>query len=178
MNPVLAGPHLHAIRPCELPPAALLGRYAGSGGHADCYVTEVPGTVSHARYVEAFYTTGIFKIERLILRLLAARPSTDVEARQLAEGARASFAAWTVEARAADQLLLSDFTGRTRSWLMVATPDAAASSTLLYVGSAVVPVRDPSTGQVGLGFAFRALLGFHRLYSRLLLGAARARLTR
>ena len=126
MNPVLAGPHLHAIRPCELPPAALLGRYAGSGGHADCYVTEVPGTVSHARYVEAFYTTGIFKIERLILRLLAARPSTDVEARQLAEGARASFAAWTVEARAADQLLLADFTGRTRSWLMVATPQAAA----------------------------------------------------
>jgi hypothetical protein len=27
-----------------------------------------------------------------------------------------------------------------------------------------------------LGFGFRALLGFHRLYSRLLLGAARARI--
>jgi len=159
-----------------LPPAALLNRYAGSGGHTDCYVAELAGAVSHAAFVEAFYTTGVFRLERLVLRFLASRPSTDLEARQLAQGTLASFAAWSVEARTADQLLLSDFTGRTRSWLMVATPRAEAPTTHLYFGSAVVPVRNQASGQVGLGFAFRALLGFHRLYSRVLLGAARARL--
>ena len=67
----------------------------------------------------AFYTTWLFRLERWILRLAVARPSTDEEAHQLARGEREAFAAWSVEARAPDQLLMCDFTGRTRSWLMV-----------------------------------------------------------
>jgi hypothetical protein len=55
---------------------------------------------------------------------------------------------------------------------------AAGSGTRLYFGSAVVPVVDAKSGQPTLGFAFRALLGFHKLYSRVLLRAARARLAR
>jgi hypothetical protein len=168
-----------AVYSCDLPIDALLHRYAGSGAYADCYVAEIAGTVSHAEFVEAFYTTAVFKLERLILRLLVSRPSTDEEARQLAQGNFDSFAAWSVEGRATDQLLLSDFMGRTKSWLMVAAAHSAGvSGTQLFFGSAVVPVRSAATGRTGLGFAFRALLGFHKLYSRLLLKSAVSRLSR
>lgn len=166
-----------------MPSEALLNRYSEGGAYADCLVTEIARTVAHAAYVEAFYTTPVFKLERLVLRWLVSRPSTDHEARQLAQGMRETFAAWTVEARAADQLLLADFSGRTKSWLM--TEPAGGSATRLYFGSAVVPGnrgRDPVSaagGQKrGLGFAFTALLGFHKLYSRVLLKSASARLSR
>lgn len=152
----------------------------GAGAYADCYVTEVAQPVSHAEYVEAFYTTAVFKVERLLLKWLVSRPSTDLEARQLASGSRGSFAAWKVEGRGPDQLLLSDFTGRTRSWLMIAPVEnsGAPPGTRLYFGSAVVPVASARSGKATLGFTFRSLLGFHKLYSLVLLLAARSRLTR
>ena len=52
-----------------------------------------------------------------------------------------------------------------------------AAGTRLYFGSAVVPVVSRQSAKAEMGFAFRALLGFHKLYSRALLGAASARLT-
>ena len=157
----------------ELPQAALLRKYRDSGAYTDCYATEIAGSVSHAAYVEAFYTTWVFKLERLLLRWLVAKPSTDDGARRLARGELDAFAAWTVEGRAPDQLLLADFMGRTKSWLMVAPLDA--TRTRLYFGSAVVKIRDRS-GQPSLGFSFSALLGFHKLYSRILLAAAKSAL--
>jgi hypothetical protein len=135
----------------------------------------VDGIASFEAYVEAFYTTPLFKIERGVLRWLAARPSSDDQARELARGGRAQFAAWTVEGRAPNQLLLADYTGRTRSWLMTA-PGSPGEGTRLYFGSAVVARKDPKTGRGKLGFTFDALLRFHKLYSRLLLGSARSRL--
>jgi len=112
-----------------------------------------------------------------MLAWFVARPSTDLQARQLAEGSTDSFAAWRVEGRAPDQVLLADFMGRTRSWLMVApAPGGAGAGTRLYFGSAVVPRRHTGHGRPRMGFAFHALLGFHKLYSRLLLQAARSRL--
>lgn len=165
------------IEPFELPPLALLSRYREGGGYADCYATEVDHAVSHATFVEAFYTTAVFRLERFVLRWLVARPSTDEQARQLARGGAESFAAWRVEARAPDQLLMCDFTGRTRSWLMVQPmPGGSAAGTRLLFGSAVVPVVDARSGKSGMGLSFRLLLGFHKLYSRLLLAAARSRL--
>jgi len=154
-----------------------LQRYSGSGGFADCYVAELDRSVTLAEFVEAFYTSWVFKLERLILSVAASRPSSDAQARQLAYGTLDSFAAWSVEDRTPEQLLLGDFSGRTKSWLMVSA-GTASSSTRLYFGSAVVPVRNPTTGQASLGIVFRALLGFHKLYSRILLGAARSRLSR
>lgn len=167
------------IRPCALPADASLGRYAGEGGFADCYCTEVDRAVSLAEYVEAFYSTALFKLERSILRLALSRPSTDADVQRLARGEADAFAAWTVEARVPDQLLLSDTTGRTKSWLRVVAMDGAgAPGTRLYFGSAVVPKRGGDAGRAGLGIVFTSLLGFHKLYSRALLGAARARLAR
>jgi hypothetical protein len=162
-----------------LPSDALLNHYLASGAYADCYVTEVDRGVSHEEFVEAFYTTPVFKLERLILRVFVSRPSTDAEAGQLARGELNSFAAWSVEGRAPDQLLLRDHSGRTRSWLMVAAsenPDVVG--TALYFGSAVVPMRSLKTGRTRLGPVFSTLLGFHKLYSRVLLRAAGRRLSR
>ena len=171
---------MSTIERCELPANALLRKYSIQGAYTDCYATEVARSISRAEYVEAFYTTGVFKLERLILDWLASRPSTDDQARQLAAGTRDTFAAWTVEDQTADQLLLREVSGRTRSWLMVIATGHGdhAGNTRLYFGSAVVPVVDSRTGKTTLGFNFRALLGFHTLYSRVLLHAARSRLLR
>ena len=158
---------------CDLPPDALLQRHRASGAYADCYSTELEHAVSHADYVQAFYTSAVFKLERLILRVFAGRGSTDAQAAALARGEIDRFAAWTVEGRAPNQLLLCDLTRRTRSWLMVVP---LPTGTRLYFGSAVVPVHDPRSGASRLGFGFSALLGFHKLYSRVLLSAARSRL--
>lgn len=167
------------IRPHPLPEHALLRKYANGSGYTDCYITEIPTPVSHAAYVEAFYTTAVFKLERLLLAWFVSRPSSDAQARRLAAGELNAFAAWNVEARSVDQLLMCDFQGRTRSWLMVAPVEAGGQgSTRLYFGSAVVPALNRATGQAGLSTAFRVLLGFHKLYSRILLGAARSRLAR
>lgn len=165
---------LHA---CELPGHALLSRYAGAGGYADCYSIEIAQRVGQAEYIEAFYTTRLFKLERALLAWFVQRPSTDAQARELAAGTRDTFAAWDVEARNADQLLLRDLHQRTRSWLM-STEGAGGRGTRLFFGSAVVPLRDRRTGEARMGAGFHALLGFHQLYSRALLRAAVAALAR
>ncbi|MGH8174839.1 MAG: hypothetical protein ACREV5_01090 [Steroidobacter sp.] len=168
---------MSSIHPCSLPADALLGAYAGNGAYTDCYATDIPIAVSHAQYVSAFYTTRVFKFERLILKWAVSKPSTDAQAELLATGAIDSFAAWNVERRAEDQLLMCDFQGRTRSWLMVAPAGAATGiGSRLYFGSAVVPRKHPKTGRSTLGGGFEALLGFHKTYSRVLLHAARSQL--
>jgi hypothetical protein len=167
-----------SINACSLPADALLAKYAHAGSYTDCFSTEVLGQVSQAEYVEAFYTGGIFKIERHLLRWFLSKPSTDSEATQLATGGLNTFSAWRVEGRTANQLLMRDLAGRTRSWLMVAPLSPASQSrTRLYFGSAVVPVTHES-GQASMGFIFKALLGFHKLYSRVLLNSATSRLAR
>ncbi len=188
----MTGPQ-HADRPvhshrrgrltaCELPVGALLGMYRDAGAYTDCYAAEMSRSVSHAEYVEAFYTTWVFKLERWVLAVFVSKPSTDVQARALACGQADAFAAWSVEGRTGNQLLMCDFQRRTRSWLMSApAPDSAtgtATGTRLYFGSAVVPVTHPQSGRSTMGFVFRALLGFHKIYSRILIRAAMSRLRR
>ncbi len=156
---------------CELPPGALLRNYVTNGAYTDCYATEIGTSVSFALYVEAFYTSAPFRCERLVLWLIG-KPSSDDDARRLANGESESFAAWSAEARASDQLMLCDFLSRTRSWLMIAPNEQGG--TRLYFGTAIVPVGIGSR-RGRLGFPFNALLAFHHVYSRILLGAARYR---
>ena len=164
------------IQPFPLPTNALLSKYADAGAYTDCFATVIAQTVSHAEFVEAFYTGRLFKLERFLLRVLLSKPSTDLQVRQLAAGESNEFAAWRVEARADDQLLLRAIDGRTRSWLMVSAAEEPGR-TRLYFGSAVVPVRNASTGKSEMGFVFKALLGFHKFYSQALLSAAARRLS-
>jgi hypothetical protein len=163
-----------SIQPCEVPLNSLLRAYKDGAGFTDCYVAEVTGGVTQEAYIEAFYTSPLFKIERTMLQYLASRPATDADAKQLAGGTATKFSAWTVEAQSPSELLLADFTGRTRSWLMAA-PVAVSDQALrtrLYFGSAVVPRSGKAGQKPRMGWVFHALLGFHRLYSRLLLSAA------
>ncbi len=167
---------MFSIQSCVLPDGALLATYREAGAFTDCYCADVAERVTHARYVTAFYTTPLFKLERAILKIAVAKPSTDADAAQLANGARETFAAWRVEQRADRQLLLCDMAGRTRSWLMSAP--LPTGGTRLYFGSAVVPRVDTKTGATSMGAGFKALLGFHRLYSQALLRSAVGRLAR
>lgn len=146
----------------HLPDDALLQTYAQREDcFTDCFASPTQTTLPSL--IRAFYTTPLFRVERLILRL-AGYGSTDADAAALAAGGT-TFAAWTVEARAMDQILLQDAFGRTRSWLM-------ARDGVVYFGSAVVP---PEPG-APLGWTFGMLMGFHRIYSRALLRAAVRRL--
>ena len=164
---------MSAVQACEVPLTSLLRKYKEQAGCADCYVVEVPYAVTQEAFVEAFYTSPLFKVERTILKYFAARPAADADAKQLARGKTRRFSAWSVEGQSPSELLLADFTGRTRSWLMAAPSGKAATgtSTLLYFGSAVVPRSGNRTLKPSMGWPFHALLGFHRLYSRLLLSA-------
>lgn len=166
---------MSSVKLCELPDAALLCKYKRDGAYTDCYFIDVAGVVSHAGYVEAFYTSALFRVERRILAMCVSRPSTDLQARQLACGESQVFAAWSVEGRAANQLLLCDFLGHTRSWLMSEVRQhGPAGTTRLYFGSAVIPQVDGASGRARFGFAFHSLKGFHKLYSHALLRSALA----
>jgi hypothetical protein len=159
-----------------LPATALHQRYAREGAYTDCYSTVIDGVATHGHFVEAFYTTWLFRLERWILAVTVGKGSNDAEARWVAHGDAQAFAAWTVEERAPDQLLMCDYLGVTRSWFMVA-PEGAGR-TRLYFGTVVAPRLDPSTGHREIGSAYRLLMGFHRLYSRALLRVAAASLER
>lgn len=155
--------------------STLLDQYATNGSYVDCYSTEIPEKVSFSEFVFAFYTSPLFKLERLILKLTVAKPSTDFQARQLAVGDLEIFAAWLVENRSENEIMMCDYLERTRSWLMVAPVSTAhGDRTRLYFGTAIVPMQISKTGEPSIGFGFQALLGFHKVYSVLLLYSAKS----
>jgi hypothetical protein len=145
-----------SIRSGELPAHALLARYRADGAFIDCWIADLPRPVTHADYVEAFYTAPLFGVERRLLTWFASKPSTVAQARLLADARADAFAAWTVEARAAEQLLLCDFTRRTRAWLMV-EPLADRAGTRLCFGSAVMSLRDAAGVGGTMGMACHEL---------------------
>ena len=166
------------VRACRLPSNALLRRYDCGGGYTDCYEIEISGQVALCAYVNAFYTSWLFKIERAILSLVG-QPSTNHQAAEIASGKGVTFAAWNVEAREEDQLLLCDITARTRSWFMVIlVPDRVPPKTRLFFGSAITSIKHQTSRREGIGLIFGALIGFHKLYSRALLAAGTGELQR
>ena len=155
------------------PPDSLLARLAQArGAFADAYALQLPRTVTLAEFVEAFYTTRLFRLERSLLAL-SGKPSSDAAARALARGEGQRLAVWTVEAREGDELLLHEDSGITRSWFKA---QAGEGGTTLWFGSAVVPRRRGPGGEARFSWLFHALLGLHRRYSRALLSAAARRL--
>jgi hypothetical protein len=165
-----------SIQKSPLPANTFLHKYTSMpGAYTDSYLAIIPAQISFPEYILAFYTTPLFKLERSILKLLVRKPSTDAQVKELAEGTRDTFAAWTVEDRSENQILMCDFAGSTRSWLMTVP---AENGTRLYFGSAVVPHRNSKDGKPSLGFFFQVLLGFHKIYTVLLLYSARRRLMR
>ena len=122
-----------------------------------------------AEFIFAFYTTPLFKLERWLLARALRITSSDHEALLLARAEAERFSAWKVEHRSDTEILMD--AGQTRSWLSVRAQGGPHRSTTLFFGSAVVPKRPGGK----FGPAFHALLGFHQLYSRLLLSSASTR---
>jgi hypothetical protein len=152
----------------ELPAGALLERYRTAGGHVDCFIADLDRVVTLPQLISAFYTSAAFRPERWILGVLVGKPGDDQDAARLASGEVQRFSVWTVEDRREDQILLADYQGKTRSWLMVRTQ---GNRTRIHFGSAVVPAKLRSDR-----ILFASLLGFHKLYSRVLLNGAIRRL--
>ncbi|PCJ47627.1 MAG: hypothetical protein COA74_10845 [Gammaproteobacteria bacterium] len=165
-----------SVKQGKLPEESLLDFYTEKG-HTDCYFTDVNYHLSFDQFVTAFYTTRLFRLERLILKLLVNKPSSDQQITELLEGKSNLFAAWSMEKRVHNQLLMCDFQKRTRSWFQIKSIDN--SITRLYFGSAVVErTKGVKVNKPNLGVVFKAMLGFHKLYSILLLYSAKKRLIR
>jgi len=156
-------------RAISVPRDALLQRYVGKGAtYTDAFEVMSPHAVDLAAFIEAFYTTWLFRLERMVLTLAYRRRIKDSDVKALAQGAT-QFAVWRVEDRGEDQILLCDLGGHTRSWLAVSAKEGGV--TRLVFGSAVV-VGD---GQP-LGMSVRLLIPLHRFYFRTLLRLAERRL--
>jgi hypothetical protein len=165
-----------SIEKCVIVPNSVLAIYT-SNGYVDSYRTELPGYISLEDFVFHFYTTALFKLERFILTWSVLKPSKDIQAKELSQGKTDKFAAWTVEDRRENELLMCDMLGRTRSWLMVNHSGTKEQPrTQLYFGTAVVPAAKLTTGSSSIGLFFIALLPFHKIYSVLLLYFARQKL--
>jgi hypothetical protein len=162
------------IDSCRVPANSFLARYAVDGNYTDCYSTIIASEVSLAEFATAFYTTRLFKLERTILKWAVSKPSTDLEARRVADGLLDTFAAWTVEQRNSSEILMCDFRSRTRSWLKVELRQVAGETeSQLFFGSAMVQRRASRPDKFPGRLAYNALIGFHKMYSRLLLRAAK-----
>jgi hypothetical protein len=146
------------------------------GRYADCFEVTVDRNVTLAEFVFAFYTSPLFRIERFLLRVFIGAASSQSDARAVAEGSAAQFAAWYVGERTGAQLLMCDRYERTRSWFRVVP--VAGNRTRLQFGSAVASTRDAGSDAPHRGGRFRVMLRFHLLYSRMLLHAAAKRATR
>lgn len=155
------------IEETSAPEGSLIAPFAAAEGHYADAFRIADFTAELPDFIQAFYTTPLFKAERLVLRVTGGLRSSDAEAAALAGGDVARFAAWTVEGRGVDEILLGDISGRTKSWLSVAGGD-------LWFGSVVVPVE--RRGKLVLGPVFDSLVGAHKLYSRMLLASAAGKL--
>jgi hypothetical protein len=166
-----------------LPSDALILTYGGGahperwGNYADCFAVHVRRNVALSDFVFAFYTSRLFRIEALILRIALGAPSGKTSARALADGRADKFAAWYVAQRTETQLLMCDRYERTRSWFRV-VPLAGGGTQLLF-GSALAKsdVQRAGTQQKAHSpQGFRLLLWFHVVYSQALLRCATANL--
>ena len=149
-----------------LPADSLLARLRGPECYRDAFRIDLPGRIDLAQYIAAFYASAAFTPERHLLGLIG-RGATRADIAALAEGQAERFAAWSVEARTGNEIVLRDFQNRTCSWLMV--EPAGQGATKLWFGSGV---RAPE------GRMVQALMPFHRWYSRRLLASAAAPLKR
>lgn len=154
-------------RACAVPRDGLLDRYAQDAGvYTDCFEVMSVHEVDLAEFITAFYTTGLFRMERAILQVALRRRITDQQVAALASGADV-FAAWRVEARASAEILLCDQIWQTRSYLAVSPKQG--NVTRLVFGTAVVKSERRLV---------RVLGPLHRFYSKLLLRMAARRLNR
>jgi hypothetical protein len=78
---------MFSVKRESVPDEALLRTYRGGlhperwGNYQDCFAVNVAQRVNLDDFVFAFYTTPVFRLERLILRVAIGTGSTDADAR-------------------------------------------------------------------------------------------------
>ena len=166
-----------SVKIVEIPENGFLNAYdLKSGCYTDCFCIDVPGSINFPTYVYAFFNTPVFKLERVLLRLLASSPSSETDVANLASGTSDVLSMWNVEERNENQMLMSVGNGPIRTWLMCSSSDISSGTTRLFFGSAVLPTRRDASGDHKMGRSFHILLGFHKIYSRILLWSAKQKL--
>ncbi len=162
-----------------LPENALLQKYVKSGDYTDCFSVVIDKHVSQADFIEAFYNSRVFKLERFILTCLVFKPSSDRQAAQLAIGTIEKYAAWNLEARNENQLLMCDFKQATRSWLMTEKIEPNESTqTRLFFGSALIARTNQQNNEKSIPFLIKSMVPAHQFYSKCLLNSTAAKLLR
>lgn len=161
----------------ENPVGSLIAEQAQLAGYyTDCFSIHLDQSVTLPEFINAFYTTPLFRLERLLLSLTVKGRMKDADVTALSRGESDRLAIWQVEARKECEILLS--AGSTKSWLMVAPQEGGGDDTQLFFGSVVVPEPPKREGDAPrLGPVFDSLLSAHRIYSRLLLSSAAQRLS-
>lgn len=156
-------------RACDVPRDGLLQAYVSQGAtYTDCFEVMSPHAIALPEFIEAFYTTWLFRMERAVLSVLLRSRVRDSDVVALAQGGN-SFAVWQVEARSETQILLREQSGHTRSYLAVSGKEGGA--TRLIFGSAVVAEEGKP-----LGTFVRMLIPLHRFYSKCLIRLAERKL--
>lgn len=159
------------ITATALPETAFLARYeAQPDTHTDCFQVTLPKHIPLEDFINAFFNSLLFRIERLILKLTVKKPSTDEDIAKLANGTSDTMAAWQLEQRDENQILLEVPQTPIRTWLMRRTD---GDHTHLYFGSAILPSRKDRHGKPAMGHLFFVLTWFHILYARALLYLAK-----
>lgn len=146
------------------PPSDSLIAQVEDALYTDSFTVWLPRAVTLEAHIAAFYTTPLFRAERAVLSF-AGFPGRDIDALALARDETVRFAAWTVSDRRATEIILTDASGRTQSWLMAAPENGG---TRLWFGSVIRHGRCDAV--------MAAMIGPHRVYSRALLRAAARRL--
>ena len=151
-----------------LPPQSLLARIRGPECYRDAFRASVAGEVSLGELVTAFFSSRAFLAERMALHLIG-RGADHADIAALAAGRTERFAAWQMEAREENELLMHDFLDQTCCWLAVShgaggpLPEPRPGTTDIWFGTAVREFEGPIVSR---------LRGAHRWYARKLLGAA------
>ncbi|KIN64970.1 hypothetical protein Z946_3866 [Sulfitobacter noctilucicola] len=158
-------------RAVPVPRDALLRAYVDrDGAYTDCFEVMHPMKVELPAFITAFYSTWLFRLERLVLSIAMRRRISDSELAALAEGRSDRFAAWQVTGRDDTQIMLQDTSGHTMSYLAVAAKEGGV--TRLLFGSVVHGSAEHRPAWV------RLLMPVHLLYAKSLLRCAERKLRR
>ena len=125
------GRRMATVTARAVPKGSLLAEFGGPEDYRDCFIRDVPGEVSLAEFIERFYCSLAFLPERLVLRLITGRSSSE-DASAVARGEADRFGAWKLVERSGDQALLESKGTNTASWFMV---ESIGEGTRLYFGS-------------------------------------------
>jgi len=154
-----------------LPKDSLLRTYEVlEGCHCDCFYVDAQGDADLSSYIAAFFGTWVFQLELKVLSIFGLNRDDAEQIQRLAENRADRMAAWHVEKRSERELLLAVGDGPIRTWLRI--EPAGQGAVRMYFGSAMLPIATDTQGRPRQGRMARLALPLHKIYSRVLLGAA------